>query len=128
MEWLRFIAAAALLGFGLFCFLSAVTGNLRFGYALNRMHSAGVGDTLGLLCVVLALAVASGMRMMTGKLLLVLAFLWVGSPVTTHFLAQVEYFNSSRLRDEVQDRTPASVRQEDGSGCAEPAGNGRETP
>ena len=102
-EWIRFILAAVLMGFGMICFLTAVIGNLRFGFVLNRIHSAGVGDTLGVLSVVLSLTVASGLRMETLKLILVLVFLWIASPVSTHFLSQVEYFLGGRLRGHVRD-------------------------
>ena len=107
MEWIRYIAAAVLMGFGLFCFLSAVIGNLRFGFVLNRIHSAGTGDTLGLLSIVLSLAAASGLRMETLKLILVLVFVWIGSPVSTHFLSQVEYYLGGRLQGHVRDERTA---------------------
>ena len=107
--YIRLGCAAVLLLAGLFCFLSAVAGNYRFRFVMDRIHSAGIGDTLGLLCVVLSLAVASGPRMATLKMILVLVFFWVGSPVSTHFLSQVEYFNNVRLTDHLRDeREPDS--------------------
>lgn len=111
MEYFRFGIAAFFLLAGLFCFISSVAGNLRFGFVMDRMHSAGVGDTLGLLCVVLSLAAAFGFRMATLKLLLVLVFLWLGSPVTTHFLSQVEVFNNSRLTEHLRDQRAQGDRQ-----------------
>ena len=93
-EWIRFFITAALLLLGLFSFVSAVAGVYRFGYVMNRMHAAGIGDTLGLLCVILAMAVSSGINMDTLKLLLLVFFMWFTSPVSTHFLGQVEYFNN----------------------------------
>ncbi len=112
MEYIRFGIAALFLLAGLFCFVSSVAGNLRFGFVMDRMHSAGVGDTLGLLCIVLSLAVAFGFRMATLKLLLVLVFLWMGSPVTTHFLSQVEVFNNSRLTEHLLDQRAQGDRQD----------------
>ena len=103
LEWIRLILSALLLFCGLFSFVTAVIGNIRFGFAMNRMHSAGIGDTLGLLCVVLALIIGSGFRMASLKMLLVLVFLWVASPVSTHFLSQVEFLNNDRLGEHLRD-------------------------
>ena len=99
MEWLRFFIVAGLLLIGLFSYVSAVIGVYRFGFVMNRMHAAGIGDTLGLLCVVSAMAVASGLNMDTLKLLFLIFFMWFTSPVSTHFLSQVEYYtNKDRSR------------------------------
>ena len=44
--------------------------------------------------MILALAVSSGISMDTLKLLLLIFFMWFTSPVSTHFLGQVEYFTN----------------------------------
>ena len=119
IPYIRFGLSAVLLIAGLFSFVSAVAGNYRFRFVMDRIHSAGIGDTLGLLCVTLSLAVASGLRMATLKLVLVLAFLWMGSPVSTHFLSQVEYFNNKRLTDYLRDE-----RGRDGSRGGETGDSG----
>ncbi len=99
MEWIRFFITAALLLLGMLSFISAVIGVYRFGFVMNRMHAAGIGDTLGLLCVVSAMAVAGGLNMDTLKLLFLIFFMWFTSPVSTHFLGQVEYYtNKERAR------------------------------
>ena len=92
MMWFRFILTAVLLGIALFSFASAVLGNFRFGFILNRIHAAGIGDTLGLSCVVLAAMTGSGEGMTILKLLLIALFMWCTSPVSTHFLGQIEYY------------------------------------
>ncbi len=102
LEWIRFCIAAVLLAAGLVCFISAVLGVWRFGFVMNRMHAGGVGDTLGLFCVVLAMAVASGSPVMALKLLLILAIMWFTSPVSTHFLAKVEYYTDPELFENAQ--------------------------
>ncbi len=97
VEWIRFFLVAALLILGLVCFAGAVTGAWKFGFVLNRMHAAGIGDTLGLLTVILAMIVASFPSMVTLKLLLLILFLWFSSPVSSHFLAQIEYYTNPDL-------------------------------
>ena len=101
-EWIRFFIVAALLIAALISFASAVFGAYRFGFVMNRMHSAGIGDTLGIFFIVTALCIASGFNMDTLKLLLLIFFMWFTSPVSTHFLGQVEYYTNPDLSKHVQ--------------------------
>lgn len=97
LEWIRFIAAAVLIVLGLCSFGAAVLGAYRFGYVLNRMHAAGIGDTAGLFFVIASLVVARGPQMDTLKLVVLVFFLWFTSPVSAHFLGQVEYYTNPLL-------------------------------
>ena len=54
MEWIRFGLTAVLLIAALVSFASAVTGVYRLDFVMNRMHAAGMGDTMGIFCVLLA--------------------------------------------------------------------------
>jgi multicomponent Na+:H+ antiporter subunit G len=89
-EWIRFWIVAAILFAGIFCYVLEVIGIFRFGYVLNRMHASGIGDTMGLLLIVVALMIASGWNFTTLKLLLLIIFMWLTSPTSTHFLSMVE--------------------------------------
>ena len=97
IEWIRFAIAAILMILALGSFIAAVTGAYRFGFVMNRMHAAGIGDTAGIFLVILSLAVALGPKMSTWKLLILVFFLWFTSPVSTHFLGQVEYKNTMMM-------------------------------
>ena len=99
LEWFRFALTAVLLTAGLVFFAGAVLGNCRFFYVMNRVHAAGLGDTMGLLLVLLALAVSAGSVLEIGKLFLPLLFLWCSSPVSSHFLSQIEYYTNQSLYD-----------------------------
>lgn len=89
-EWIRFWIAAVILAAGILCFVLETAGIFRFGYILNRMHAAGIGDTMGLLLIAVSLMIASGWNFTTGKLLLLIIFMWLTSPTSTHFLSMVE--------------------------------------
>ncbi|MBQ8986215.1 MAG: monovalent cation/H(+) antiporter subunit G [Lachnospiraceae bacterium] len=102
IEWIRFAIAAALMILGLCAFIAAVTGAYRFGFVMNRMHAAGIGDTAGIFLVIASLVVAIGLTMSTWKLLILVFFLWFTSPVSTHFLGQVEYYTNPVLRKHVK--------------------------
>ncbi|MBQ7246726.1 MAG: monovalent cation/H(+) antiporter subunit G [Lachnospiraceae bacterium] len=96
-EWIRFGFVALFLISSLVCFTLAVTGVYRLGFILNRMHAAGIGDTLGLLFATIACFIAPAELSDTLKIILLVLFMWFTSPVSTHFLSQVEYYTNSDL-------------------------------
>ena len=72
--WIRFVLSVVCLLIGLFFMLVAVFGVNRFHKALNRMHAAALGDTLGILFVILGLILMRGFSMDSLKLFLVVLF------------------------------------------------------
>ena len=94
LAWIRFILSAVFMITGLFAFACSVLGVWRFGFVMNRMHAAGIGDTLGILSVAAALIIASDPTIETLKLVLVVAFMWFTSPTSSHFLSQIELFTN----------------------------------
>ena len=102
MEWVRFALTAVLLAASVFSFASAVLGVFSFGFIMNRIHAAGIGDSLGLFCAVLAAMIGSGEPAVILKLILIVVFMWCTSPVSTHFIAQIEYYMDQKLDDYVE--------------------------
>lgn len=90
VEWIRFLAGAALLLCGLLIFLIEIVGVFRFQYVLNRMHAAAMGDTLGIGSCLLGLILMCGFSFTSLKLFLVIIFLWFSSPVSSHLIARLE--------------------------------------
>ena len=103
VETLRFILCALLMLLGLFFEVSAVIGVFRFRYVLNRMHAAAMGDTLGILFLLLGLAVANGASMLSVKLLLLVALFWMASPVASHLIGRLELVTNEELDREVSE-------------------------
>ncbi len=99
LEWIRFWIAAIFLTAGLIFFVGAVIGNCRFRYIMNRVHAAGLGDTMGLFFVLLSLIISAEHLLEIGKLMMPLIFLWICSPVSSHFLAQIEYYTNRHFYD-----------------------------
>lgn len=93
MEWIRFILGSGLILFGLFFEISAIVGNFRFKFALNRMHSAALGDTMGLFGIMAGLCLYNGLNAASLKFILVLLLFWLTSPVTGHLLMLMEISN-----------------------------------
>ncbi len=71
--------------------LFALTGGiglLRLPDLFTRLHAAGMTDTLGAGLILLGLMFQAGFSLVTIKLLLILGFLLVTSPTSTHALAK----------------------------------------
>ena len=90
IEWIRFLAGAFLLLFGLVIFAIEMVGVFRFKYVLNRMHAAAMGDTLGIGFSIAGLILMSGFNFTSLKLFFVILFLWFSSPVSSHLIARLE--------------------------------------
>lgn len=95
-EWVCFGLTAAGLIAALALMTAGVVGNCRFNSASNRIHAAGVGDSLGMALLTIALSVSAASFSSGARLFLPLLFLWVTSPVTSHFLALMSCWNASR--------------------------------
>ena len=112
LEWLRFALAAALMLSGLVFVISSVMGVYRFRYVLNRMHAAALGDTLGILLIVLGLMVISGFNFISLKLLLLVVLWWLSSPVASHLISRLEVTTNPRLEEEMSVKTEDDPHKE----------------
>ena len=90
IDVIRLIACILLTGAGLCCLVSGVVGVFRFKYALNRLHAAAILDTVGILLMALGVIVATGWNVTSLKILVVVAFLWMTSPVSGHLIGRME--------------------------------------
>ena len=97
VAWIRFVLSVVCLLIGLFFMLVAVFGVNRFHKALNRMHAAALGDTLGILFVILGLILMRGFSMDSLKLFLVVLFFWIASPVSGHMISRLEVMTDQEL-------------------------------
>ena len=97
IEWLRFFVSAALFLCGMFFMAVSIIGVFRFRFALNRMHTASIIDTLGVLCMIAGVFVSTDISMASVKLVLIIAFIWVGSPVASHLVSLLEVDTDKEL-------------------------------
>ena len=107
IDIVRLIACILLTGAGLCCLVSGVVGVFRFKYALNRLHAAAILDTVGILLMLLGVIVATGWGIASAKMLVVIAFLWLTSPVSGHLIGRLEVTINDELEKdaEVLDKT-----------------------
>ncbi len=99
MSDVRIIAAIVLISVGVIFSVISVIGVFRFKFVLNRMHSAAVADTCGLMFSLIGVMILTGFTFTTLKLVLVLVLFWLGSPISGHLLSNLVYHTD---RDEVE--------------------------
>ncbi|MBR1586192.1 MAG: monovalent cation/H(+) antiporter subunit G [Clostridia bacterium] len=102
LEYLRLILFALLLMAGLIIQITAVLGVSRFRFSLNRIHAAGMGDTLGLMLICLAAIVYTGLDWIALKIALIVAFFWLTSPVCSHLIGRLIRETDQRLESEAK--------------------------
>ena len=112
LDFLRFAVSLALTAGGLFVLISGVVGVYRFPYALSRIHAAALGDTLGIGMMLLGVMVAEGLSVTTLKLLVVMLFLWLTSPVSSHLIGRMEVTINDELDSSMTVTDPDAVRRE----------------
>lgn len=104
LEGLRLTAAAGCLVLGVVILIVAVIGVYRFHFVLNRMHAAAMGDTLGILFIMLGLILKNGLSFTSVKLLMIILFFWLASPVCSHLVSKLEVATHEHLEEECEIR------------------------
>ena len=82
---------------GLLVFVIQLIGVYKFKYILNRMHAAGMGDTMGISLCLLGAIFLFGWSFTSLKIALIPAFLWLASPVSSHLIARLEVTTNEDL-------------------------------
>ena len=103
-EGLRLAAGGILMLGGLFVFVTSVIGNFRFPGAAARMHSAALGDTLGILLVFAGLAVLCFSAGFVLRLGIILILMWVAGAACSHLIAGMLAGKQPEKKEEKQER------------------------
>lgn len=127
IAWIRFLLTAALVIPGLIVCCIGVYGMFRFDYAANRMHAAALIDTMGIALCMTGLAISAPDFFSALKLLLVVVFWWLSSPVSSHLLCRLEIVTDEQ-RDEYMVVHKDTLAQERGGQAddAQPADEAEE--
>lgn len=99
LEWIRFVAGVGLLLIGLGIFMLQIFGVFKFKYVLNRMHAAAMGDTLGIGVSLTGLILLSGFNVTSVKMAMIIVFLWLASPVSSHLISRLEVVTNEHLAE-----------------------------
>jgi multicomponent Na+:H+ antiporter subunit G len=118
------IVSLILITAGAFFLLVGSVGIVRLPDFYSRTHATGKSDTLGLMLAMLGLAVHEGLEINSAKLLVVIVFVALTSPVGTHALTRAAY--QSGLRPWfVGEPVPEDPTEEaSGAGEGSPEGSG----
>lgn len=101
IDVIRLVACIILTGLGLCCLVSGVVGVYKFKYALSRIHAAALLDTVGILLMLLGVICATGWSVTSLKLLVVVGFLWLTSPVSSHLIGRLEITINDELEKDM---------------------------
>lgn len=82
---------------GVILYVVEVIGIFRFDYVLNRMHAVSIGDSLALFLVLAGAALLVWDWFAAARILVILLFVWLTSPVNSHLLARVEAMTNNHL-------------------------------
>ena len=99
LEWIRFLAGVGLLLIGMGSVALQLFGVFKFQYVLNRMHAAAMGDTLGIGVSLTGLIILSGFNVTSVKIGLIIVFLWLASPVSSHLISRLEVVTNEHLAE-----------------------------
>ena len=102
MAWVQLVIGGAFIVIGLLTLCVAVFGVFRLHYVLNRMHSAAMGDSLGILFIIFGLMILSGFHLSTLKLALIIVFFWLAGPVSSHMICKLEVLINENLKEECE--------------------------
>jgi len=87
LQWFVEIASwLAILG-GSFFMITGAVGTYRFPDFWTRMHAVSVSDSAGMLLLVLGMCIQAGFTLITVKLIIIGAFLFITGPTATHAVA-----------------------------------------
>ena len=99
------VAGLLLLILGIVIFIFELAGFMKYKYILNRMHAAGMGDTLGIFICLFGLVLICGVHFISAKLLLVIVFLWFASPTASHLISRLEAVTDEEINKYVDVQT-----------------------
>ena len=99
---IKYILSAIFIVMGIVVLATAMIGNFRFGYVLNRMQVGATSDTLGAALIIIGLIIVSGFNATTVKLIVMVMFLWFANPVSSHFLARTEIISNENIMQECE--------------------------
>ena len=99
---LRLILSAIFIFAGVNVIITALVGNFRFNYVINRMQVGATADTMGAILVLIGLIIKVGINMISVKMIIMIIFFWIASPVWSHFLARTEAIANEDILDECE--------------------------
>ena len=99
LDYIRLIVGAALILIGVAIFFIQLVGVFKLKDVLSRMHAAAMGDTIGIASTLLGVIVLTGLNFTSLKVALIIIFLWMASPVSSHLISRLEVVTNENLEE-----------------------------
>lgn len=96
MDLVAAVVSGVLLVAGAFFNIAAGIGVLRLPDVFTRLHAAGMKDTMGSGFTLVGLAILGGFSLVTVKLIIIWALLWLTCSVATHSVARAAFLGGVR--------------------------------
>lgn len=77
-----------------------IIGIFRFKNMYARLLTSSKIDTVATLTILIALIIKSGFNLLSLRLLIIMIFLMLTSPVSNHIIARSAYLNGIELKEE----------------------------
>jgi len=84
--------------------ITGVIGILRFPDFWSRMHAASVTDSAGMILLVLGMCLQAGPTLITVKLLIIAAFIFITGSTATHAVANAALVSGAKPDSDEDDR------------------------
>ena len=105
METVVLILSWILIVSGSFFVVIGAVGTLRFPDFWSRLHAASITDSAGVILLLAGMAMHAGLGLVTVKLAIILVFLFITGPTSTHAVANAAFVSGLKPR---QMPTPSS--------------------
>lgn len=89
---------------GAFMFFASVVGLFRFKYVLNRLNATGLADTTGIGFIIFGIIIYGVEFYLAIKLILVLGFFWITTPIAVHMIGQVEILTNPNHKERSKEK------------------------
>ena len=84
--------ACGLIIVGCFFIFTGIIGIIRFKDLYIKLHANSVSDSLGIPLTMFGLALLQNSFLSTLKILCILIFLYIISPMSSHIIAKIKYY------------------------------------
>lgn len=86
---------------GSFFAIVGAVGILRFPDFWSRLHAASISDSAGVILLLLGMALQAGFGLVAVKLFIILAFLFITGPTSTHAVANAALVSGLKPKSSV---------------------------
>lgn len=97
LSWILILSGSA------FTIVGAI-GTLRFPNFWSRLHAASVSESAGMILLVVGMCLQAGATLITVKLLIIAAFIFITGPTSTHAVANAAHVSGATPESDERER------------------------